>query len=102
MDANADTWRQFLRTLRSLNDWLTRKDADLMATQSDIGGDVASLQRQFDSHRGFMAELASQREGLERALERGQLYMQHHPGSREEMRAAGGDARRRVSESDGE
>ncbi|OQR67673.1 dystrophin [Tropilaelaps mercedesae] len=75
LENGADHWHQLMLSLRELVEWVVKKETELGA-QPQIGGDVATIMRQQDDHRGFRVQLDDKRPIVESALLAGRNFLQ--------------------------
>ncbi|XP_022690548.1 uncharacterized protein LOC111261367 isoform X2 [Varroa jacobsoni] len=98
LENGADHWHQLMLSLRELVEWVVKKETELGA-QPQIGGDVATIMRQQDDHRGFRVQLDDKRPIIESALLAGRNFLQREgadmtpPDQFGERRSSNGGAR---------
>ncbi|XP_026823545.1 dystrophin, isoforms A/C/F/G/H isoform X3 [Ooceraea biroi] len=78
LESNTEHWNALLLSLRELIEWVIRKDTELTGL-GPVCGDVATLQKQQDDHRGFRRQLEDKRPVVENNLLSGRQYIANEP-----------------------
>ncbi|XP_076652088.1 dystrophin, isoforms A/C/F/G/H isoform X8 [Halictus rubicundus] len=78
LESNTEHWNALLLSLRELIEWVIRKDTELTGL-GPVCGDVATLQKQQDDHRGFRRQLEDKRPIVENNLLSGRQYIANEP-----------------------
>merc|ERR1719192_422244 len=78
LENTGEDWAGLLLSLTDLNDWLGKKEAELMGL-SPIGGDESSLRRQQEDTRVLRRQLLEKRPVIENKLMSGRQFLASEP-----------------------
>nr|XP_014437163.1 utrophin isoform X2 [Pelodiscus sinensis]XP_025035407.1 utrophin isoform X2 [Pelodiscus sinensis] len=78
LEANADKWNKLLTSLEELIKWLNVKDEELKK-QMPIGGDVPTLQQQYDRCKALRRELKDKEQTILNAVDQARVFLADQP-----------------------
>uniref|UniRef100_A0A8C4WH01 Utrophin n=1 Tax=Gopherus evgoodei TaxID=1825980 RepID=A0A8C4WH01_9SAUR len=78
LEASAEKWNRLLTSLEELIKWLNVKDEELKK-QMPIGGDVPSLQQQYDRCKALRRELKDKEQTILNAVDQARVFLADQP-----------------------
>ncbi|XP_048345233.1 utrophin isoform X2 [Sphaerodactylus townsendi] len=78
LEASAEKWNKLLTSLEELLKWLNLKDEELKK-QMPIGGDVPTLQQQYDNCKGLKRELKEKEQAILNAVDQARVFLADQP-----------------------
>uniref|UniRef100_A0A8C0BZ52 Utrophin n=1 Tax=Buteo japonicus TaxID=224669 RepID=A0A8C0BZ52_9AVES len=78
LEASAEKWNRLLTSLEELIKWLNAKDEELKK-QMPIGGDVPTLQQQYDHCRALRRELKDKEQTILNAVDQARVFLADQP-----------------------
>ncbi|XP_060096541.1 utrophin isoform X3 [Heteronotia binoei] len=78
LEASAEKWNKLLTSLEELLKWLNLKDEELKE-QMPIGGDVPTLQQQYDHCKGLQRELKDKEQAILNAVDQARVFLADQP-----------------------
>ncbi|XP_067398337.1 utrophin [Emydura macquarii macquarii] len=78
LDASAEKWNRLLTSLEELIKWLNVKDEELKK-QMPIGGDVPTLQQQYDHCKALRRELKDKEQIILNAVDQARVFLADQP-----------------------
>ncbi|XP_074846537.1 utrophin isoform X2 [Carettochelys insculpta] len=78
LEASAEKWNRLLTSLEELIKWLNRKDEELKK-QMPVGGDVPTLQQQYDHCKALRHELKDKEQTILSAIEQARIFLADQP-----------------------
>ncbi|XP_054018725.1 utrophin isoform X4 [Dryobates pubescens] len=78
LEANAEKWNRLLTSLEELIKWLNVKDEELKK-QMPIGGDVPTLQQQYDHCKALRRELKDKEQTILNAVDQARVFLADQP-----------------------
>uniref|UniRef100_A0A803W7Z6 Utrophin n=1 Tax=Ficedula albicollis TaxID=59894 RepID=A0A803W7Z6_FICAL len=78
LEASAEKWNRLLTSLEELIKWLNAKDEELKK-QMPVGGDVPTLQQQYDHCRALRRELKDKEQTILNAVDQARVFLADQP-----------------------
>ncbi|XP_066850264.1 utrophin isoform X3 [Anser cygnoides] len=78
LEASAEKWNRLLTSLEELIKWLNTKDEELKK-QMPIGGDVPTLQQQYDHCKALRRELKDKEQTILNAVDQARIFLADQP-----------------------
>ncbi|XP_061327414.1 utrophin isoform X1 [Pezoporus flaviventris] len=78
LEASAEKWNRLLTSLEELIKWLNAKDEELKK-QMPIGGDVPTLQQQYDHCKALRRELKDKEQTIINAVDQARVFLADQP-----------------------
>ncbi|XP_072186986.1 utrophin isoform X1 [Excalfactoria chinensis] len=78
LEASAEKWNRLLTSLEELIKWLNTKDEELKK-QMPIGGDVPTLQQQYDHCKALRRELKDKEQTILSAVDQARIFLADQP-----------------------
>uniref|UniRef100_A0A8B9PIA9 Utrophin n=1 Tax=Apteryx owenii TaxID=8824 RepID=A0A8B9PIA9_APTOW len=78
LEASAEKWNRLLTSLEELIKWLNTKDEELKK-QMPIGGDVPTLQQQYDHCKALRRELKDKEQTILNAVDQARVFLADQP-----------------------
>ncbi|XP_068794942.1 utrophin isoform X6 [Struthio camelus] len=78
LEASAEKWNRLLTSLEELIKWLNAKDEELKK-QMPIGGDVPTLQQQYDHCKALRRELKDKEQTILNAVDQARVFLADQP-----------------------
>ncbi|XP_072851849.2 utrophin isoform X2 [Pogona vitticeps] len=78
LEASAEKWSKLLMSLEELIKWLNLKDEDLKK-QMPVGGDVPTLQQQYDHCKALRRELKDKEQAILNAVDQARVFLADQP-----------------------
>ncbi|XP_006024299.1 utrophin isoform X2 [Alligator sinensis] len=78
LEASAEKWNRLLTSLEELIKWLNAKDEEL-TKQLPIGGDVPTLQQQYDHCKALRRELKDKEQTILNAVDQARVFLADQP-----------------------
>ncbi|XP_064365272.1 utrophin isoform X6 [Dromaius novaehollandiae] len=78
LEASAEKWNRLLTSLEELIKWLNTKDEELKK-QMPIGGDVPTLQQQYDHCKALRRELKEKEQTILNAVDQARVFLADQP-----------------------
>ncbi|XP_071405486.1 utrophin isoform X5 [Pithys albifrons albifrons] len=78
LEASAEKWNRLLTSLEELIKWLNAKDEELKK-QMPVGGDVPTLQQQYDHCKALRRELKDKEQTILNAVDQARLFLADQP-----------------------
>ncbi|KAM6083392.1 utrophin [Chlamydotis macqueenii] len=78
LEASAEKWNRLLTSLEELIKWLNAKDEELKK-QMPIGGDVPTLQQQYDHCKALRRELKDKEQAILNAVDQARVFLADQP-----------------------
>ncbi|XP_051667021.1 utrophin isoform X3 [Manacus candei] len=78
LEASAEKWNRLLTSLEELIKWLNAKDEELKK-QMPVGGDVPTLQQQYDHCKALRRELKDKEQAILNAVDQARVFLADQP-----------------------
>ncbi|XP_027744022.1 utrophin [Empidonax traillii] len=78
LEASAEKWNRLLTSLEELIKWLNAKDEELKK-QMPVGGDVPTLQQQYDHCKALRRELKDKEQAIHNAVDQARVFLADQP-----------------------